>query len=325
MSCCGYTYLLDRPRADDPTVPPGSKTPTFAAVTLFIDNDRCAALCLLLGAAASKLGRCSQAASCIRWPVTSCHDRQAAASMVPTHFALPPTPLCCSNPASRYARPPPLPLFLRSWAGVPFVLKAGKALDDRKAEIRVQLRPTPHFVFGGDPETARNEVRNSTGGWLLVASAAAAAQLSLCSQAPALGVALHRYRSVPARNLHASPKHGGQTGHSRLITLASSPQLVVRLQPDEAIYLKMIVKRPGALGLNKGSDQQNTCCRPQGGVCRMIVKRPGAAEEGGVWVQRSTKHSATVLDFCWPVNTGTRHPLLQVSPVEMQLSDRLQA
>ena len=77
-----------RRRADDPTVPEGSRTPTFAAVTLYIDNDR--------------------------------------------------------------------------WAGVPFILKAGKALDERKAEIRVQLRATPHnlFVGGGgpDPEQMRNEV-----------------------------------------------------------------------------------------------------------------------------------------------------------------------
>lgn len=29
--------------------------------------------------------------------------------------------------------------------------------------------------------------------------------------------------------------------------LLSAMQLVVRLQPDEAIYLKMIVKRPGAV------------------------------------------------------------------------------
>ena len=39
--------------------------------------------------------------------------------------------------------PPPPParslLFPRSWAGVPFVLKAGKALNDKKAEIRVQM------------------------------------------------------------------------------------------------------------------------------------------------------------------------------------------
>lgn len=37
------------PAADDPTVPAGSRTPTFAAITLFIDNDRWAlcALCTL--------------------------------------------------------------------------------------------------------------------------------------------------------------------------------------------------------------------------------------------------------------------------------------
>lgn len=61
---------------------------------------------------------------------------------------------------------------------MPFILRAGKALNERKAEIRVQLRSTPHFVFEGDRETMRNEV-------------------------------------------------------------------VVRLQPDEAIYMKLICKKPG--------------------------------------------------------------------------------
>jgi glucose-6-phosphate 1-dehydrogenase len=64
------------------------------------------------------------------------------------------------------------------WSGVPFILKAGKALDERKAEIRIQLRSTPHFVFEADPEEMRNEI-------------------------------------------------------------------VVRLQPNEAIYAKLIVKSPG--------------------------------------------------------------------------------
>lgn len=90
---------------EDPTVPPGSHTATFASCVLYVDNDR--------------------------------------------------------------------------WAGVPFVLKAGKALNDRKAEIRIQLKSTPHFIFGaGDPEAMRNE-------------------------------------------------------------------LVIRLQPGEALYMKTIVKRPG--------------------------------------------------------------------------------
>lgn len=64
------------------------------------------------------------------------------------------------------------------WAGVPFILKAGKALNERKAEIRLQLRAPPHNIFPGDHEHMRNE-------------------------------------------------------------------MVVRLQPDEAIYMKMTVKSPG--------------------------------------------------------------------------------
>ena len=89
---------------DDPTVPPGSNTPTYAAMTLFIDNDR--------------------------------------------------------------------------WAGVPFIIRAGKALNERKTEIRLQLHATPKFIFPGHAEEMRNEV-------------------------------------------------------------------VVRLQPDEAIYMKLMVKKPG--------------------------------------------------------------------------------
>ncbi|KAL6766229.1 GLD1 [Auxenochlorella protothecoides x Auxenochlorella symbiontica] len=89
---------------EDPTVPQGSRTPTFASIVLYIDNDR--------------------------------------------------------------------------WAGVPFIIKAGKALDERKAEIRIQLHETPHFIFAGESSSSRNE-------------------------------------------------------------------LVVRLQPDEAIYMKFIVKKPG--------------------------------------------------------------------------------
>lgn len=64
--------------------------------------------------------------------------------------------MCCSTHTL-------LPCALHSarWAGVPFVLKAGKALNERKAEIRVQLRATPHFVFNGEPESMRNEVRQA--------------------------------------------------------------------------------------------------------------------------------------------------------------------
>jgi len=65
------------------------------------------------------------------------------------------------------------------WAGVPIILKAGKALDERKAEMRLQLRDAPaaQYLFNGQ-NCPRNEI-------------------------------------------------------------------VLRLQPDETIYLKTNVKKPG--------------------------------------------------------------------------------
>lgn len=49
-------------------------------------------------------------------------------------------------------------LFSR-WAGVPFILKAGKALNERKVEIRVQMRPTVANLWQEEnPEALRNEL-----------------------------------------------------------------------------------------------------------------------------------------------------------------------
>lgn len=87
---------------DDPTVPKGSCTPTFATVVLYVQNER--------------------------------------------------------------------------WDGVPFILRCGKALNERKAEVRLQFTDVPGDIFAE------------------------------CCQ----------------RN-----------------------ELVVRVQPDEAVYLKMMTKRPG--------------------------------------------------------------------------------
>uniref|UniRef100_A0AAQ5X8Z2 Glucose-6-phosphate 1-dehydrogenase n=1 Tax=Amphiprion ocellaris TaxID=80972 RepID=A0AAQ5X8Z2_AMPOC len=87
---------------DDPTVPEGSCTPTFATAVLYVQNER--------------------------------------------------------------------------WDGVPFILRCGKALNERKAEVRLQFTDVPGDIFG--ERCQRNE-------------------------------------------------------------------LVVRVQPDEAIYLKMMTKRPG--------------------------------------------------------------------------------
>ncbi|XP_040180762.1 glucose-6-phosphate 1-dehydrogenase isoform X1 [Rana temporaria] len=87
---------------DDPTVPKGSSTPTFATAVLYIQNER--------------------------------------------------------------------------WDGVPFIMRCGKALNERKAEVRLQFRDVPGDIFQG--QSKRNE-------------------------------------------------------------------LVIRVQPNEAVYTKMMTKKPG--------------------------------------------------------------------------------
>ncbi|KDN41665.1 putative ZWF1-glucose-6-phosphate dehydrogenase [Tilletiaria anomala UBC 951] len=75
------------------------------------------------------------------------------------------------------------------WKGVPFVLKAGKALDEAKVEIRVQYKDAPGDLFGSDASSSSSNDKSR----------------------PAL-----------IRN-----------------------ELVLRIQPNEAVYFKMNAKAPG--------------------------------------------------------------------------------
>jgi glucose-6-phosphate 1-dehydrogenase len=43
------------------------------------------------------------------------------------------------------------------WDGVPFIMKAGKALDSRKAEIRVQFKDVPGDIFKCEISVARRQ------------------------------------------------------------------------------------------------------------------------------------------------------------------------
>lgn len=94
--------LCPAPHADDPTVPVGSKTPTFAAVTLFVDNDRCAAAA---AAGASSSGGCTV----FCWG--GCHGMLAGPSLLHPYpsLAAPPIPIPAAGRAcrlcSRRARP----------------------------------------------------------------------------------------------------------------------------------------------------------------------------------------------------------------------------
>lgn len=46
------------------------------------------------------------------------------------------------------------------WDGVPFIIKAGKALNERKSEVRIQLKDVSGDIFapGDVAKTGRNEL-----------------------------------------------------------------------------------------------------------------------------------------------------------------------
>ena len=45
------------------------------------------------------------------------------------------------------------------WSGVPFVLRTGKALARKRAEISVHFKPVPHFAFGQRTQPEPNVLR----------------------------------------------------------------------------------------------------------------------------------------------------------------------
>jgi glucose-6-phosphate 1-dehydrogenase len=49
------------------------------------------------------------------------------------------------------------------WAGVPFVLRSGKALAADRTEITLQFRPVPHSAFGGRDPARPNRLRLAVG------------------------------------------------------------------------------------------------------------------------------------------------------------------
>lgn len=93
-------------------------------------------------------------------------------------------------------------LYVRNerWDGVPFILRCGKALNEQKAEIRIQFEDVPGPLFG--PNACDDFDADMT------------------AESP---------RLVP---------------ESECDRLARN-ELVLRVQPNEAVYMKLMVKRPG--------------------------------------------------------------------------------
>jgi len=111
---------------DDPTVPDHSNTPTFATVVLRIHNERWEGI-FPLGSIYSAIYRTfSQYSGSDFW--ISWNLRYTLDIRLPKQFVLIAIAILC-------------------FSGVPFILKAGKALNSRKAEIRVQFKDVPGDIF----------------------------------------------------------------------------------------------------------------------------------------------------------------------------------
>lgn len=95
-------------------------------------------------------------------------------------------------------------LYVRNerWEGVPFILRCGKALNEQKAEIRIQFDDVPGPLFG--PTECDLYGSNE----------------DISSESP---------RLVPENECDRLARN----------------ELVLRVQPNEAVYMKLMVKRPG--------------------------------------------------------------------------------
>mmetsp|Transcript_40634 Transcript_40634/g.105478 ORF Transcript_40634/g.105478 Transcript_40634/m.105478 type:complete len:169 (+) Transcript_40634:1118-1624(+) len=135
------------------------------------------------------------------------------------------------------------------WHNVPFMMKCGKALNERKAEVRIQFRHAPPPLF---PGLARNE-------------------------------------------------------------------LVISVQPDEAVYVKLMTKQPG-LGMKLDQKELDFSYKHN-----FDEKTPEAYERLIYEVTRG-EHSLFVrgdeLDYAWQIFTPFLEKLEKVKPETYQYGER---
>jgi hypothetical protein len=107
----------------------------------------------------------------LRWIVTKKHP--ALARLVCTRFVFLLVLTALRIPPARSLCPTfsAVAMFIDNarWDGVPFLLKAGKALHSKRAEIRVQFRHVPGNLYkgklGADLDNATNELVRKPAGW----------------------------------------------------------------------------------------------------------------------------------------------------------------
>ena len=99
------------------------------------------------------------------------------------------------------------------WAGVPFVLRAGKALNERGVLVRMQLHSHPAPLFGVHGDDMRNEfvmrlqpgvLCGVCGGWACVWRGSSGVLFVVCSPC-VFGAAASKQRPPPHTNTHPPP------------------------------------------------------------------------------------------------------------------------
>jgi glucose-6-phosphate 1-dehydrogenase len=114
------------------------------------------------------------------------------------------------------------------WDGVPFLMKAGKALHNRRAEIRVQFRHVPGNLykrnFGTDLDQATNEL-------VIRVQPDEAIYLKINNKIPGLGMRLDRSNL----NLHYAARYSGEIpdAYERLLLDAIEGERRLFIRSDE--------------------------------------------------------------------------------------------
>ncbi|MGH6955957.1 MAG: glucose-6-phosphate dehydrogenase, partial [Caulobacteraceae bacterium] len=116
------------------------------------------------------------------------------------------------------------------WAGVPFYLRTGKRLPERRTQIVIQFKPLPHFIFG---ERAEEDVVANR----LVIDLQPDEDISLLLMNRRPGLAGNRLQALP---LSFSLNDGGRRriAYERLLldVLAGNPSLFVRRDEVELAW-----------------------------------------------------------------------------------------
>ncbi|MCH92059.1 glucose-6-phosphate 1-dehydrogenase chloroplastic-like, partial [Trifolium medium] len=114
------------------------------------------------------------------------------------------------------------------WDGVPFLMKAGKALHNKRAEIRVQFRHVPGNLykrnFGADLDRATNEL-------VIRVQPDEAIYLKINNKVPGLGMKLDRSNL----NLHYAAKYSKEIpdAYERLLLDAIEGERRLFIRSDE--------------------------------------------------------------------------------------------